>query len=63
MDKKKQIINILLDELNSVYCYNCQHYDTREDMCEECHRKYMNWSLSTTVAEALAERIIRLDNK
>ena len=56
MDIKFKIIDILLDNFQYIYCESCKHQDT--DNCDECHRKYMNWSLSSEYANQIAEEII-----
>ena len=61
MNKKKQIIDILLEEFKYIYCDNCR-FQGDEENCENCHRKYISWSLHPSVAEALANRIIQLEN-
>lgn len=54
---KKKIIDILMDELSSVYCFNCGN-NLDEDLCGDCHRKYMNWLLSESAAEEIADKIL-----
>ena len=63
MNKKDKIVKILLQELRDVYCYNCVFDNMDSYECEECHRKYMNWSLSPETAAYIANKIIEeLDN-
>lgn len=47
-------------ELSDIYCHNCRGNDDKvnADFCEDCHRKYINWELSQTTAEAIAEKAI-----
>lgn len=60
MDNKKYMVSYLLfDELCNVYCYNCEN-NLNEDLCGDCHRKYMNWRLSRKTADSLAERIDKI---
>ena len=50
-----------VEEFNSVYCWNCHGNDNasvREDLCEDCHRKNMNWSISRITAERIANKIV-----
>ena len=54
---KEKIIDILRDELSSVYCFNCEN-DLDEDLCGDCHRKYMNWKLSKSSAEEITDKIL-----
>ncbi|MDB4302096.1 hypothetical protein N9924_00875 [bacterium] len=63
--KIEEIVNILQDELSSVYCDNCNASEGDSDdygfeQCDNCHRKMMNWGLSTKTAKLLALRIIKL---
>lgn len=59
MIMKLKIIEILLDEFNDVYCYNCRGNDDFDFVgCEDCHRKSIGWSLSERSAEDIADRII-----
>lgn len=58
---KDNIVKLLVEELNSVYCYNCRgndEADMREELCEDCYRKYMNWSISRITAERIANKIV-----
>lgn len=58
---KNEIVNLLVEEFNNVYCYNCRgndEPDMREELCEDCYRKYMNWSISRVVAESIANKIV-----
>lgn len=52
------ISRILEEELSYVYCYNCK-YDPGDDECEDCHRKYISWSLGEDAASSIAEKIIK----
>lgn len=56
---KKKITKLLIDELSSIYCYNCKN-DLNEDLCGDCHRKYMNWLLSESAAEEIADKILEV---
>ena len=56
---KEKIIDILRDELSSVYCFNCEN-DLDEDLCGDCHRKYMNWKLSKSSAEEITDKILEV---
>ena len=59
MKSKEEIIEILKREFGYIYCYNCKYEqeDSESDSCEWCHRKYMNWSISDSAAEEIAEEI------
>lgn len=56
MTMKRKIENILLRRFYYVYCDTCRHKNTK--ICDDCHRKCMNWGLSSNAAEELAEEII-----
>ena len=56
MTMKRKIENILLKQFCYVYCDTCRFKNT--NMCDDCHRKCMNWGLSSDAAEELAETII-----
>lgn len=51
-----EIVEILVERLNSVYCDNCNNQD--RSCCEECNRKQMYWSLSRTEARNIAREIL-----
>ena len=53
---KEEIIEVLKEELGSIYCYNCQH-EGKEEPCEWCHRKYMQWQPSEGLLSGIADRI------
>lgn len=55
---KEKIKQVLCDRLSSIYCYNCAYDGEDGTRCEECHRKYMNWELSTEAAEKIANEIL-----
>lgn len=46
-----------MDELSFVYCFNCAN-DLDDDLCGDCHRKYMNWRLSKSSAEEITDKIL-----
>ena len=52
---KEKIVEILKNELSSVYCYNCTGGENR---CEDCYRKNMNWALSDDAAQEIADKIL-----
>lgn len=54
---EEKIKELLLNELSEAYCYN---YGTIE--CDDCHRKYQNWSLLSDVAEKLSKEILKIIN-
>ena len=61
---KEKIAEMLYQNLGAVYCYSCEYGDfENEDMCEDCHRKYMNWALSHKAADGLAEEVMRIINE
>lgn len=55
---KEKLSKYLYDWFSSVYCDSCEH---RVDYtCDDCHRKYMYWSLSKGCADDLADEILEL---
>lgn len=58
MDNKYKIMDILLEDFKYIYCDSCRFQDS--DNCEECHRKYFNWSLSSKTAANIADKIINI---
>ena len=54
---KEKIIQILKESFDSVYCNSCKN-DYDEDICDYCHRKAMEWSISDEYAERIADKII-----
>jgi hypothetical protein len=71
---KESIVKLLTEELSSVYCQTCDPSDIESKWdvekkvevevlepysnCEGCHRKAMNWGISKTFAESLADKIL-----
>lgn len=51
-----KIAKILHEELCYAYCNTCAK-GLDEDLCGDCHRKYMNWSLSKDAAQEIARKI------
>lgn len=60
---KEKIAEMLYQNLCAVYCYSCEYENSENDMCEDCHRKYMNWALSREDANGLAEKVMRIINE
>ena len=63
MQNKEKIIQILINDLKYCYCDNCKYDDYEiygDSFCDECHRKYSNWALSSITAERIADEIIQL---
>ena len=58
----KQMTEFIEISIGSVYCYNCKGneigYD--DDRCDDCHRKYMNWSISENVKNGIAEKALEI---
>lgn len=50
---EEKMKEILLEKLSYAYCDNCGTED-----CDDCHRKYQNWSLSPKVAEEIVNKIM-----
>ena len=51
----ERITKLLVTRLGYAYCDNC---GTEMDDCDDCHRKYQNWSLSEGTARNIAEEIV-----
>lgn len=52
------IADILKDEFCYVYCNTCKYHNTEDDVCEDCHRKYMYWEISEEESMRIATKII-----
>ena len=57
MMNKEKIIQVLKESFDSVYCNSCKN-DYNEDICDYCHRKAIEWSISDEYAEHIADKII-----
>lgn len=58
MNKQKAIDAVML-RLNGIYCYNCNHNNKEDNpQCDDCHRKYMNWSISEFEAMRIVEEVV-----
>lgn len=62
MKTKEEIKELLLNEFDSIYCHGCKGNDD-DSYCDDCHRKYMNWSMSEEYAERIANKILRNENR
>lgn len=59
MSKESTIKEILMKKLQSVYCDTCKfNYTESDSVCEMCHRKSMEWSISELEAEEITKLII-----
>lgn len=54
LDQEKAA-EIMTAVLSYAYCDNC---GTEEQYCDECHRKYQNWSLNEGTAAGIVEKIV-----
>ena len=54
MKTKEEIIEILMRCFKDVYCDTCSG-----EYCEDCYRKNMNWEISETFAEIVANQILK----
>ena len=61
---KNEISDIIYDELDYVYCTNCR-YASKDpyDYCDDCHRKYMGWSVARAECDKIADKIIDILNE
>ena len=57
MKNREEIIEILKNNLSYVYCDSCE-FNLESECCDYCHRKSMNWGISTAFAEAIADAIL-----
>ena len=61
MMTEHEIVEYLLYYFDSVYCFNCARQcgeNDEYDLCEDCHRKNMQWKLSEDAAQRLAGIIV-----
>lgn len=66
---KKKAIEMVYAKLNTAYCYNCRfHSEMNEDeqkkeygctMCDVCHRKEQNWSISKATCEQIVNDLLK----
>jgi hypothetical protein len=54
-----KVADLLVSELNYIYCHNCANQDN-EDECDGCNRKSMNWELGQQTAEQIEAKIKEL---
>ena len=59
----EKIVEMLKNNFCCVYCNSCAHDNTDDEVCEWCHRKYMNWTISDAEARMVAEKIFDLVNQ
>lgn len=57
---KEAISNLIYKTFGNIYCDNCRYDDTDNFyyLCEDCHRKAMNWSVARSTCDDLAGRIL-----
>ena len=61
---REEIIRIIKDNLESIYCHNCAHKDDVDfDICDNCHRKHMCWEIGDSCAEGIADDIMEMIEK
>ena len=50
-----------MNELEYCYCYTCEYGQDKyyDDKCNNCYRKYNNWTLSSDTAAEIAEQILK----
>lgn len=53
---KSRFVDFLQNELQSVYCDTCRSNDDND--CGYCHRKAMEWGISSDEAEYIADKAI-----
>lgn len=47
---RQAAVDAIYDAFSYAYCDNCEK-EMNEDLCEDCHRKYQNWSASKKTIE------------
>lgn len=52
---RQAAIDAVYDAFSYAYCDNCEKEmnEENEDSCEDCHRKYQNWSASKKTIERI----------
>ena len=72
MSLKQNIEKVLREEYSSVYCNNCSGLTDNDfpdserilyDQCDDCHRKYMNWSIGVNSCTNVTDTILTLIQK
>lgn len=66
MMNREQIVNKLKECFDSIYCDTCEYStNTPEDYkpCLECHRKSMNWAVSSDYVNMIVDDILSGGNK
>jgi hypothetical protein len=56
---KEKISELLQEQFSSVYCDTCADSGLRE-RCDMCNRKSMQWSLSESAANQIADEILEV---
>ena len=54
---KDVIVKILMESFSSVYCDTWKN-DEIDNICENCHRKSINWGISESYAKSIASYIV-----
>lgn len=62
-DKEDDIVKIIYNNLNYMYCDNCRcnseiEKDSYEYGCDDCHRKYNGWGISMQTSKRIAKEIL-----
>ena len=57
---KQAAIDAICEALGYAYCDNCANQGD-EDACEDCHRKYMKWSVSRECVERIINALPYVD--
>lgn len=58
MSKKEELEKLLHEELDNIYCYNCSN-EGKEEPCDWCHRKYIQWKPSDELIHSIVEIAVR----
>lgn len=50
-------IEAIFSAFSYAYCDNCENSDKDDYSCDECHRKYQNWSASRNTIERVINNL------
>ena len=65
--KKEEIVDLLYNKLDYLYCDTCKFSSITEEeaeekysyyACDDCHRKKIKWEISKGFCEQLADEIV-----
>ena len=53
----EDVIEAIFSAFSYAYCDNCENSDKDDYSCDECHRKYQNWSASRNTIERVINNL------